>query len=219
MPNGSPVVGQNFTLAANAFSITGYIFSGWNTSANGNGASYGNNYVFQPFTATSPITLFAQWSAISLTFTGPTNAIFNSDNSGQQISTINVATNNPDGFQLSVGIDPLNTNPNAGTNALVNSANASFIIPTKANNVSGVGNQPLNSWFYSVGSGSAECGALYPDQYRAVASPGSSTIMVNCPTAQANGVSYENFVGVNLPANTPSGVYKNQLLYSVIAKP
>ncbi len=47
-------------LTANTFTRTGYIFSGWNTAANGSGTAYadGATYAFA-----ADITLFAQWTA------------------------------------------------------------------------------------------------------------------------------------------------------------
>jgi uncharacterized repeat protein (TIGR02543 family) len=48
-------------LTANAFTNSGYTFSGWNTVANGSGASYANNATYA-FTAS--VTLYAQWTAV-----------------------------------------------------------------------------------------------------------------------------------------------------------
>jgi len=49
-------------LTANAFTRAGYMFSGWNTAANGSGTAYSNgaNYSFA-----ADITLYAQWTVIS----------------------------------------------------------------------------------------------------------------------------------------------------------
>ena len=48
-------------LTANAFTRTGYTFSGWNTAAAGGGTSYADGAIY-PFAA--DITLYAQWSAL-----------------------------------------------------------------------------------------------------------------------------------------------------------
>ena len=48
-------------LTANAFTRTGYTFSGWNTAASGSGTSYANGAIYS-FAA--DITLYAQWSAL-----------------------------------------------------------------------------------------------------------------------------------------------------------
>jgi uncharacterized repeat protein (TIGR02543 family) len=53
-------------LTSNAFTRTGYTFAGWNTAANGSGTSYANGASF-PFTANT--TLYAQWTANTLTIT------------------------------------------------------------------------------------------------------------------------------------------------------
>jgi uncharacterized repeat protein (TIGR02543 family) len=45
------------------FTRAGYVFSGWNTFANGSGSSYADGAIF-PFTASE--TLYAQWSAVPL---------------------------------------------------------------------------------------------------------------------------------------------------------
>ena len=49
-------------LTANAFTRTGYTFSGWNTAAGGGGTAYANGATYD-FTA--DITLYAQWSALA----------------------------------------------------------------------------------------------------------------------------------------------------------
>ena len=48
-------------LTANAFTRTGFTFSGWNTAANGSGTSYADGAIY-PFAA--DVTLYAQWSAL-----------------------------------------------------------------------------------------------------------------------------------------------------------
>ena len=48
-------------LTANAFTRTGYTFSGWNTAAGGRGTAYANGATYS-FAA--DITLYAQWSAL-----------------------------------------------------------------------------------------------------------------------------------------------------------
>ena len=53
-------------LTLNAFTRTGYSFSGWNTAANGSGTSYGNGATYS-FTA--GVTLYAQWTPIPHTVT------------------------------------------------------------------------------------------------------------------------------------------------------
>ncbi len=57
-------------LTLNAFTRTGYAFTGWNTQANGGGTPYANgaNYTF-----IANITLYAQWSANSYTVTFDAN--------------------------------------------------------------------------------------------------------------------------------------------------
>ncbi len=50
------------TLNANGFNRTGYTFAGWNTVANGTGASYANLAVYTM--GLSNATLFAQWTAV-----------------------------------------------------------------------------------------------------------------------------------------------------------
>jgi uncharacterized repeat protein (TIGR02543 family) len=51
-------------LTTNAFTRTGYTFTGWNTAANGSGTSYANDVVY-PFVAS--VTLYAQWTETSIT--------------------------------------------------------------------------------------------------------------------------------------------------------
>ena len=49
-------------LTANAFTRTGYNFTGWNTAADGTGSAYANGALY-PFAAST--TLYAQWSAVA----------------------------------------------------------------------------------------------------------------------------------------------------------
>ena len=53
-------------LTTNAFTRTGYTFSGWNTAANGSGTAYANGATY-PFTAN--VTLYAQWTINQYTLT------------------------------------------------------------------------------------------------------------------------------------------------------
>jgi hypothetical protein len=57
-------------LTAEAFSYSGHIFTGWNTSADGSGASYPNGAIYE-FVANS--TLYAQWIPVYATTTGVTD--------------------------------------------------------------------------------------------------------------------------------------------------
>lgn len=63
---------NNFVV--NVFTHTGYIFSGWNTKADGTGAGYSNNAEFMNLTEVEndTVTLYAQWNAInySIQFVG-----------------------------------------------------------------------------------------------------------------------------------------------------
>jgi uncharacterized repeat protein (TIGR02543 family) len=55
--SGSPVA-----LTANAFTRTGYTFSGWNTQAGGGGTSYSDG---QTYNFAGDLELYAQWTAVS----------------------------------------------------------------------------------------------------------------------------------------------------------
>ena len=63
------------TLTSNAFTKTGYTFTGWNTAADGKGTSYGADAVAS--TVPNGTTLYAQWTANTYTiqFSGGTGAI------------------------------------------------------------------------------------------------------------------------------------------------
>jgi uncharacterized repeat protein (TIGR02543 family) len=54
---------QNFPLKPNDFALTGYTFSGWNTSPSGLGTDYANGYTFTPWQLTTNLTLYAKWTA------------------------------------------------------------------------------------------------------------------------------------------------------------
>ena len=63
--------GNTASLNANGFTRTGYVFTGWNTAANGFGTSYadGADYAVTPATGDTAITLYAQWAPSMQDFT------------------------------------------------------------------------------------------------------------------------------------------------------
>lgn len=107
---GGSMSDQNFAafatanLTANAFTKTGFTFSGWNTSANGSGTSYANSASYAMGTAN--VTLYAQWvvfvgpcySANAPTFStsGSTNP-GDTDAGGSPTNTIRLATGSAGG--------------------------------------------------------------------------------------------------------------------------
>ena len=78
-------VSQNLT--ANAFTRTGYHFTGWNTAANGSGTAYADKASVKNLTSTysGTVTLYAQWEANTATIT------IKKDNSNWSSSGMNVA--------------------------------------------------------------------------------------------------------------------------------
>jgi YVTN family beta-propeller protein len=66
MANETEPYGTATDLTANAFTYTGYTFTGWNTAANGSGTAYANDASY-PFTASA--TLYAQWTVTEYTVT------------------------------------------------------------------------------------------------------------------------------------------------------
>ena len=73
-------------LSANAFTRTGYTFTGWNTAANGSGTAYANGATY-PFTAST--TLYAQWTALptfTVTFNGNGSTGGSMANRGRQLA-------------------------------------------------------------------------------------------------------------------------------------
>lgn len=63
--------GKNYTLAANKFKRTDYVFVGWNTKADGTGKSYANRAKVKNLTSqkNKTITLYAQWEKKSYRIT------------------------------------------------------------------------------------------------------------------------------------------------------
>ena len=64
--------GNTASLNANGFTRTGYVFTGWNTAADGSGTSYadGADYTVTPATGDTTVTLYAQWEELTMqTFT------------------------------------------------------------------------------------------------------------------------------------------------------
>ena len=63
--------GSTASLNSNGFTRNGYVFTGWNTAADGSGTSYadGANYTVTPATGDATITLYAQWAPSMQDFT------------------------------------------------------------------------------------------------------------------------------------------------------
>ena len=61
--------GNTANLNANGFTRTNYVFTGWNTAADGSGVSYSDqaSYIVTPATGDATVTLYAQWEAIPTT--------------------------------------------------------------------------------------------------------------------------------------------------------
>ena len=62
--------GNTASLNANGFTRTEYVFTGWNTAADGSGTSYadGADYTVTPATGDATLTLYAQWAPPIQTF-------------------------------------------------------------------------------------------------------------------------------------------------------
>ena len=63
--------GGTASLTTNGFTRNGYVFTGWNTTADGSGTSYadGAGYTVTPATGDATITLYAQWAPSMQDFT------------------------------------------------------------------------------------------------------------------------------------------------------
>ena len=62
MSNQTVNSGVAAAINTNSFTRSGHSFSGWNTSADGSGTAYANG---ANITTSSPVTLYAQWAAVS----------------------------------------------------------------------------------------------------------------------------------------------------------
>ncbi|MBO7183837.1 MAG: InlB B-repeat-containing protein, partial [Bacteroidales bacterium] len=88
--------GVSQALAANAFTRSGYTFTGWNTKADGSGTSYTDG---QELTLTQDIILYAQWEVVATT--GYENGCEWVDlglPSGLKWATCNVGATSPEGY-------------------------------------------------------------------------------------------------------------------------
>ncbi len=80
---GGSMSSQSFTygiyanLTSNAYTRSGYTFTGWNTALDGSGTSYSDSQMVGDLTTVQGATviLYAQWNATTLTVTYPTNTI------------------------------------------------------------------------------------------------------------------------------------------------
>ena len=82
-------------LTLNAFTRTGYTFTGWNTAKNGSGTPYTNGAIY-PFTAS--VTLYAQWKAPVtpvITWTNPSPILFGTRLGPTQLDAMATVAGNP----------------------------------------------------------------------------------------------------------------------------
>ncbi len=87
-------------LSANAFSKTGYTFTGWNTAANGSGTSYADKASVKNLTAEANgiVTLYAQWKANSYTIAFNGNGSTGGSTASQSMTYDKEANLNANGF-------------------------------------------------------------------------------------------------------------------------
>ena len=67
MANQAMTYGVSAALTANAFTRTGYTFTGWNTKADGSGTAYTNKNIVKNLATTGTVSLYAQWRANTYT--------------------------------------------------------------------------------------------------------------------------------------------------------
>ena len=89
---------QSKALTANAFTRTGYMFSGWNTSSDGNGTSYSDSASVKNLASAdgSSATLYAQWKIINTTVYETTNTLTDSMVSSGDYNTVITLTDPTD---------------------------------------------------------------------------------------------------------------------------
>ncbi len=92
MPQQEFTEGEQQALTRNEFSRNNYLFSGWNTINDGSGTSYSDS---QTITATTDMTLYAQWRTSSGTYNGH-NWVDLGLPSGTLWATCNVGANAPE---------------------------------------------------------------------------------------------------------------------------
>ena len=63
------IAGDTENLTANAFTRTGYEFTGWNTDADGNGTTYADEAAFTASGDEQRVTLYAQWKKLTFACT------------------------------------------------------------------------------------------------------------------------------------------------------
>ena len=63
------IAGDTENLTANAFTRTGYEFTGWNTDAEGNGTAYADEAAFTASSDEQRVTLYAQWKKLTFACT------------------------------------------------------------------------------------------------------------------------------------------------------
>lgn len=85
------IAGVATNLTANAFTRSGYTFSGWNTAADGSGTAFANNASY-PFTANA--SLYAQWTVVStptISTTGSLSALSSTYGTASSNTTFTVS--------------------------------------------------------------------------------------------------------------------------------
>ena len=119
--------GVEQVLIKNTFKKSGYFFAGWNTAADGSGTPYNDNTKVNNLTTAEEITLYAQWTAITISATltpeegtiGANNLTFSitsnvPTNSGYMVGVYNFGESEYAGGELS-GVTSYNNNPQTHT--------------------------------------------------------------------------------------------------------
>jgi len=124
MANQTIATGSSANLTTNAFTYTGYTFSGWNTAANGSGTAHANGASYTM--GASSVTLYAQWTAnlntVSFNANGGTGTMAN-----QSIATGATATLTANSFsQAGYAFNGWNTMANGWGMTYANGASYSM---------------------------------------------------------------------------------------------
>lgn len=105
MADTTATYGQNVTLRANTYSRTGYTFNGWNTKADGTGTAYADKATVKDLTASTSVTLYAQWKANTYTVNLYSNLLQGMDNTSSAVTAEAITYSISNGAVTATGIN------------------------------------------------------------------------------------------------------------------
>lgn len=176
MTGATVYYGQTYTVSANAFTNSGYKFTGWNTQADGKGTPYAAGAVLTGTDNSDAVTLYAQWSKKS-----DTGMVLGGGGGGGTTTTPTTS--------VSSSTSTTTVTPSISSGIATGSVTASQMSDAlaKAKAAAGTNGTPNVQIQVSGASGARSVGTTIPHaSMQALASGGVGALTISGPTGSVN---------------------------------